>query len=80
MADKQRILVPPKLTNDFNAWLHEIEVWKLVTSLEKKKLGLSGAAFYRINRSGVYSSRGLVSNSSIFQDLLTGFGRLAPVV
>ena len=39
MATKSRIMSPPKLQDDFNSWLHEIEVWKCVTDLDKKKQG-----------------------------------------
>ena len=40
MSDKHKFLSPPKLTdNDFTNWLHEIEVWKCVTGLDKKKQG-----------------------------------------
>ena len=39
MATKSRIMSPPKLQDDFNSWLHEIEVWKYVTDLDKKKQG-----------------------------------------
>ena len=39
MSAKIRILSPPKLQDDFNSWLYEIEVWKCVTDLDKKKQG-----------------------------------------
>ena len=39
MATKSRIMSHPKLQDDFNSWLHEIEVWKCVTDLDKKKQG-----------------------------------------
>ena len=41
MASGNRFLAPPMLGDevDFDSWVHEVEVWQCVTTLEKKKQG-----------------------------------------
>ena len=41
MASRNRFLAPPMLGDevDFDSWVHEVEVWQCVTTLEKKKQG-----------------------------------------
>ena len=56
MASGNRFLAPPMLGDevDFDSWVHEVEVWQCVTTLEKKTRSCSLSSIGRKSKERLF--------------------------